>query len=165
MNTKIEKYINSGILEAYVTGAATADEERLVLQLKQQHPEVRRALYRLETDMELLAQSMAILPPPGSWDKIEAEIDALIAHEKPVPQPFSERQQTYNPPPQDNAPGYIDMESESNHIRVHKAWKWVLAAVFILGKIFLGTAIYFYLENRQAQQQIKDLKTEIKALK
>jgi uncharacterized protein YpmS len=46
-------------------------------------------------------------------------------------------------------------------MRVHKTWKWVFAAVFVLGKIFLACAIYFYLENRQAQQQVKELKSEL----
>jgi hypothetical protein len=31
-----------------------------------------------------------------------------------------------------------------------------------LGKIFLASAIYFYLENRQAREQINELKLELK---
>jgi uncharacterized protein YpmS len=50
-------------------------------------------------------------------------------------------------------------------MRIHKNWKWVFAAVFILGKIFLAFAIYFYLENRQTQLQLNDLKTELRQLK
>jgi predicted MFS family arabinose efflux permease len=47
-------------------------------------------------------------------------------------------------------------------MRVHKVWRWVFAAVFILGKIFLAAAIYFYLENRQAQENIKELKQQLR---
>lgn len=166
MNTQIEQYINSGVLEAYVTGSATAAEEREVLRLKEVFPEVKEALYRLEVDMEMLAATMAIPPPPNTWDKIEAEIDEIILREKTAPKSFTEREgYNYAPPEPDAGPQYIDVEAESNHMRIHKAWKWVFAAVFVLGKIFLATAIYFYLENRQAQQQIQELKTEIKALK
>jgi predicted MFS family arabinose efflux permease len=50
-------------------------------------------------------------------------------------------------------------------MRIHKIWRWVFAAVFVLGKIFLGFAIYFYLENRQAQLQLKELKTELRQLR
>jgi hypothetical protein len=165
MSTNIEQYINSGILEAYVIGAATPQEEREILHLKETYPQVREALFQLELDIEAVAQSMAVMPPPGTWDKIEAEIDGLIAREQTAPNPFTQRQQNYTQPQQDNGPQYINVESESNHMRIHKVWKWVFAAVFVLGKIFLGTAIYFYLENRQAQLQIKELKTEIQALK
>jgi hypothetical protein len=165
MNANIEQCINSGILEAFVIGAATPAEEREILQLKEKHPEVRQALFKLETDLEALAQSMAIMPPPNTWDKIEAEIDGIIAREKTAPNLFTKKEQAFSPAPEDSAPNYINVESESNHMRIHKAWRWVFAAVFILGKIFLATAIYYYLENRQAQSQIKDLKSEIHSLK
>lgn len=164
MSSHIEQYINSGILEAYLTGAATPDEEREILYYKEKYPQVNEALQQLETDLEIMARSMAITPPPAMWNKIEAEIDDLIAREKTAPKPFSEPlENTYNRP--GTGPQYIDVEAQTSHIRIHKTWKWVFAAVFILGKIFLIAAIYFYLENRQAQQQIKELKSEIQALK
>lgn len=164
MNAQIQQYINSGVLEAYVTGSATVAEEREVLLLKKTYPEVRDALYQLEVDMEMLAATMAIPPPPGTWDKIENEINDLILREKTSPKAFVEREeQNYTSAPPGNASQYIDVEAESNHMRIHKNWKWVFAAVFILGKLFLAAAIYFYLENRQAQEQIQELKTEIKA--
>lgn len=160
----IKQYINSGILEAYVTGTATPEEEREILYYKEKYPQVNETLKQLETDLENMARSMAITPPPHMWDKIEAEIDGIIAREKTAPQPFTKPQEkTYNK--QDTGPQYIDVEAQTSHIRIHKAWKWIFAAVFILGKIFLITAIYFYLENRQAQQQIKELKSEIQLLK
>ncbi len=64
----------------------------------------------------------------------------------------------------DKKPGsssFIEVEGTSSHIRVHKIWRWVFGVVFILGKIFLIFAIYFYLENRHAQQEIEQLKREL----
>lgn len=152
------------MLEAYVTGSATQEEEREILYFTQKYPEVKQALEQLELDMELMAAVMAIPPPPGAWDKIDSAIDDIILREQTAPNPFKERQeQSFRP--KEDAPRYIDADIQDSHMRVHKAWKWVFAAVFILGKIFLATAIYFYLENRQAQQQIQELKTEVKALK
>lgn len=164
MNTLVEQYINSGMLEAYVMGVATAAEEQEIRQLKRQYPEVREALFQLEVDMENIAMSMAIEPPPGTWDKIESEIEGLIVREQTIPKAFAERGRSTHTAP-DRDPQFIEIEAESSHIRIHKTWRWVFAAIFILGKLFLVTAIYFYLENRQAQQQIKELKTEIKSLK
>lgn len=159
----IKQYINSGTLEAFVTGAATPAEEQEVLFLKERYPEVREALNQLETDLENMAQAMAVPAPPDTWFKIEAEINSLIAQEART-QPFTE-QQNKQCPPYTEAPGFIDVESQSSHMRVHKSWKWIFAAVFVLGKIFLACAIYFYLENRQAQQQVTELKQEIKELR
>lgn len=164
MNLDIERYLNSGMLEAYVIGAATPEEEREVLRFKENYPEVKNALLQLELDMENMAAVMAIPPPPGAWNKIDSAIDDIILREQKSPKLFIETErETFTP--KEEAPRYIDASIQDSHMRVHKSWKWVLAAVFILGKIFLATAIYFYLENRQAQEQIQQLKIEVKALK
>ncbi|GAB3931483.1 hypothetical protein [Mucilaginibacter myungsuensis] len=163
MNTEIQKYIDSGLLEAYVTGSATPEEEREVLFYKQRYPEVKDALNQLELDMEAMAFAMAIPPPPTAWDRIETEIDDIILRERSEPTKFTEPEPKVAPEP--DMPRYIDVQVQDSHMKIHKAWRWVFAAVFVLGKIFLGCAIYFYLENRQAKQTIMELKTEIKALK
>lgn len=60
---------------------------------------------------------------------------------------------------------FIEVQGLSSHMRVHKLWRWVLAAIFILGKIFLGFAIYYYLESKQAHEQIQELKMELKQIR
>jgi hypothetical protein len=160
----IKQYIESGILETYVMGIATEEEQKELLRMKEGHPEVREALYQLELDMEKVAGKMAIIPPFDTWDKIEREIDELMARPEIQVEPFTHNGKQFNGQ-KANGNQYIEVESESNLMRIHKNWRWVFAAVFVLGKIFLGCAIYFYLENRQAQQQIIDLKTEVRTLK
>lgn len=158
----IQQYIESGVLEAYVLGAASEAETQELLLYKKRYPQVQNALDELERDMEYIAEQMAIIPPPITWSKIEASINEITI--TPDYEPLrlrarEERGDYYRT----NRENYIEVaEAESTHIRVHKNWKWVFAAVFILGKIFLGCAIYFYLENRQAQQQILDLKSELR---
>lgn len=158
----IQEYIESGILEAYVLGSASDAETRELLQLKARYPQVRDALEELELDMERIAEHMAVVPPPGTWEKIEEEISGLIERPEFTPAPkreFNGRDASTNKT--DERERYIEVESSSEYMRIHKQWKWIFAAVFILGKIFLVCAIYFYLENRQAQQQIQELKTEL----
>ena len=159
----IKEYIDSGILESYVLGSASQSETRELLQLKAQHPEIEEALYQLEIDMERIAQHMAITPPSDMWERIEDSISELIVTPETAPLQIQEKNFTQNKDSQKE--GYIEVEAESSHMRIHKNWKWVFAAVFVLGKIFLACAIYFYLENRQAQQQIQDLKIELKQYK
>ncbi|WP_184545696.1 hypothetical protein [Mucilaginibacter sp. FT3.2] len=165
---KIEDYIESGILETFVMGAASDDEVKQLLYMKASYPQVDEALQQLEKDMERIAMNMAIAPPPNTWNKIEQEINDIILRDKTEPQKFSPKREheefngnkAYN-----NQHQYIEVEAESSHMKIHKNWKWVFAAIFVLGKIFLGCAIYFYLENRQAQQQLQELKTELKQVK
>ncbi len=147
----IEEYIESGILEAYILGSASDAEIRELLQLKAEYPQVRSALEELELDMERIAEQMAIMPPPNTWAKIEQEIDGLIEAPELKPSPRREfngyKRQTQTA---DERERYIEVESSSEYMRIHKQWKWIFAAVFVLGKIFLACAIYFYLESRQA---------------
>lgn len=161
---KINEYIESGILEAYLLGSASESEKKELLYLKAKHPQIQNALYHLETDMEYMAQMMAINPPPAVWNRIETEINELVK----TPQ--------FNALTVDDTPGrnnkkghkspdFIEVEGSSSHMRIHKLWRWVLLGIFILGKIFLAFAIYFYLQNRQQDDQIKQLKAEIELLK
>lgn len=150
-------------METYVMGVATEDEVQQVLSLKKTSPEFKDALEKLELDMEIMAQSMAIPPPSGVLAKIEHEINEIQRRNQSVKKAVEpEYRYDHNEQERTRRERYIEVESESNQMRVNKAWKWVFAAVFLLGKVFLATAIYFYLENRQAQEQIKELKIELK---
>jgi len=158
----VKEYIESGILETYVMGAASEAEVKELLYLKSRYPEINLALKELEEDMERIAQNMAMIPPPAVWDRIDEEINDLIIAPDVAPEIFKKKTE-----PKTEKPGqqYIEVESESTHMKIHKNWRWVFAAVFVLGKIFLGFAIYFYLENRQAQERIQELKTEVRQLR
>ncbi len=153
-------------METYVMGVATDTEIQQVLWAKKQFPEFADALTKLEVDMEILAQSMAVPPPSGILSKIEQEVNEIKLREQNLER-FTETESRYKQAEQEKVKQdrYIEVESETNQMRISKAWRWVFAAVFVLGKIFLGFAIYFYLENRQAQEQIKDLKIEINQIK
>jgi hypothetical protein len=162
----IQDYIESGALEAYVIGAASADEVKELLYLKNRYPEISFALQQLETDMERISQHMALTPPPGTWSKIEQQINELILREENDPEILARHDdRNYDNKSYKTNKNYIEVEAESTYMRLHKNWKLVFWAVFALSKIFLVCSIYFYLENRQAQENIKELKTELRALK
>lgn len=157
---KINEYIESGILEAYVLGSASEAEAKELLYLKAQHPQIQDALEHLEIDMERIAQLMAINPPPGVWSKIEDGINELVKT------PRAEAL-TVKMPPKGSGKGrknqdFIEVDGSSSHMRVHKIWRWVLLGIFLLGKVFLCFAIYFFLQSRQQQEQIRELKSEIR---
>jgi len=159
---KIKEYIESGILEAYVLGSASEAETQELMYLKELHPQIQSALYHLEVDIERMAEYMAIKPPPDIWFKIENDISELVKR------PAAEQLSVTSRPRKERGgrkKEYIDVDSKSSHMRVHKIWRWILIAIFILGKIFLGFAIFFYLENRQIKEEISNLKSELKQLK
>ncbi len=160
---EIKKIIDSGILETYAMGIATEEEIEQVLRYKKNYPEVNVALQQIELGLENFALKNGIEPPAGTLEKIENRIHEIQLREKEVRTPleFEEAKQRYDEP---KSP-YIEVESTSSHMRIHKSWRWVFAAVFVLGKIFLGFAIYYYLENRQMTQQMNELKIEMNKIK
>ena len=156
---KINEYIESGILEAYLLGSASEAETTELLYLKAKHPQIQDALQHLELEIEEIAQHMAIKPPPNTWAKIEDRINELAKT------PVLESMPIKRPPKKDDgakSDQFIHVDASSSHMRVHKIWRWLFIGVFILGKIFLGFAIYFYLENRQLKKEINRLEAELK---
>ncbi|MBC7401408.1 MAG: hypothetical protein H7289_15825 [Mucilaginibacter sp.] len=156
---KVKEYIESGVLEACVLGSASEEETQRLLQLKKRYPEIQEALFQLEVDMETFAQHISIPPPTGMLEKIESGINALIIPEEI---PHVTDRESNNRHDYGSRNQFIEVEAESSQMRVHKTWRWIMAGIFVLGKIFLIAAIYYFLENRQAQEQIQQLKTELK---
>lgn len=159
---KINEYIESGVLEAYVLGSASEAEINELLQYKTQYPEVEHALLALEEDLEQIYQHMAIAPPPGMWNKIEGSINELVASHNNEALKISAPDSGKKKHKKSSAGQFIEVEGASSHMRIHKLWRWIFGAVFLLGKIFLAFAIYFYLESRQAEQRIQKLEAELK---
>jgi len=157
----IKDYLESGTLEAFVLGSASETEAAELQQLKIRYPEIEQALDALEADLEMIAQHMAITPPPDVLERIEDHIHTLKKQSVTDRFPDHHRNHGQQSSAKDKVQ-YIEVEGASSHMRIHKIWRWVFAAVFILGKIFLGFAIYYYLENRQAREELKELKREIR---
>jgi hypothetical protein len=156
---KINEYIESGILEAYVLGSASEAEAKELLYLKAKHPQIQGALEHLEVDMERIAQLMAISPPPGMWPKIEDSINELV--KTPRGEALTVKMPPKGSGKSRKSQDFIEVDGSSSHMRVHKIWRWILIGLFVLGKIFLGFALYFFLQNRQQEEQIRELKLEI----
>lgn len=141
-------------------GSASDEEVRELLKLKKEHPQIRQALYELEIGFEDMAKSMAIPPSDTTWMKIETEINEVIKRPHiealPIEQSGSGRKSNSR-----RHGSLIDIESTTSHIRVHKLWRWVLAFIFLMGKIFLAFAIYFYFANRNSEQKIEELQMKL----
>jgi len=157
---KIKEYIESGVLEMYVFGSASEEETKELLKLKKQYPEIQEALWNLELDLERISQQMAIIPPPGTFEKIEAGINSLIKTPRPDDL-IIEEIIIGNRPASDNNQ-MMEVQAAPSYMRILKIWGWVFAAIFLLGVIFLAIAVYFYQKNSHTKQEIELLKTKLK---
>ena len=142
----IELYLQSGIVESYALGLATSQEAAEFEQLLPHYPELKDALVDFEYHLELFSIDNEVPPPAEVRKRIEDRLRDL---------------------PVVAAPGYrgdrgsrteyVAAKETSDHIRVHKIWRTLFIAVFVLSKIFLILAIYYFIEYRHAEKQINQL--------
>jgi len=73
----IKNYISSGIIELYVMGLCSPEEEKELEQLRRQYPELQEAILRYETEMENKMLRDGTLPPADVDEKILEQLDSL----------------------------------------------------------------------------------------
>ena len=81
---QIEEIKNSGILEDYVLGTATPEEERRVQSFIERYPEIREEVDAMTQTLEQYGHIYAIQPPPqlrARWEGQHGRIGALAVRE------------------------------------------------------------------------------------
>ena len=73
----INSYISSGIIELYVMGMCSPEEEKELELLRRQHPLLNEAILRYETELEVNMQKNTTLPPADVDATILKNLDAL----------------------------------------------------------------------------------------
>lgn len=73
----IQAYIASGIVELYVMGLCTPEEEKELEQLRAQYPMLHQAIYNFELQMEKRMMQQSALPPIKTDEKILENLTSL----------------------------------------------------------------------------------------
>ena len=73
----IKEYITSGIIEQYVTGLCSKEEEQELETLRRQYPELHTAIEQYEAELEKNMQLHVTLPSVETDEKILATLDML----------------------------------------------------------------------------------------
>lgn len=95
----IENYINSGIIEMYVMGALSEDENQEVLKLADTYPEISVEVERVTTALENYARANEKQPSPALKPLLMATLDYLDRIEKgeaPLVAPILSKSTTIN---------------------------------------------------------------------
>jgi len=143
----IQQYIASGIIESYVLGLASPDEGGQFERLLPFYPELQAAVSDFGFQVELFAIQHEAPPPSDAFYRIEdrlRELPAVIRHTGTG----SHRKKEND---------YVSVRESSTHIRVHKYWRIAFIAVFILSKLLLIGFIYFLLQYRHAERDLRAL--------
>jgi anti-sigma-K factor RskA len=141
VNTK--EYIESGILEAYVLGALSAEECAQVRAAMAQYPEVAAEVASIEEAMGNLAQETAEVPPAFMQDKIWDVIHAQGATVFPVSEPLP-------------APKVVPLAPTARREN-----SWLRAAVWVALIGSLVTNIYLWSESRKSSRQAEEATAQV----
>jgi hypothetical protein len=128
------------MVESYVLGLSTPEEKEELERLLPQHPELQTELRLVENTFHKIWLEDAYPPP------IELRQRAL--------QPFDWADKEAGR--EEKKPNYTFINiapNQSDFITVHKVWKWIFFAAFLLFKFCLFLAIYFYFKYRQVEDR------------
>lgn len=136
---ELNHYIQSGIIESYVLGIATASEIEELQQMRRLYPSLNTEIVAVERRIESSALAEAVQPSPYLKQRIFHHVNWEDKHT-----------------PKDDGSRYtfINIHSkDSQHITVHRWWRIFFIIVFILSKVCLFFAIYFFLKYQQTRER------------
>jgi anti-sigma-K factor RskA len=140
----IKEYIASGILEAYLLGTLSPDEELLVAANIAKFPVLRDELAALEKAMEQYGAAIAKTPPPELEDKIWDTIQALPQRTRPSVTPSKSIE--FKPP-------------------VARSFSWKYAAVLIALAGSLGANMLLMEQGNKHRDESLVLNTKLEKIR
>lgn len=144
---EIRAYIESGILELYVLGQLTAEEQLEVEAMAAKYPEIKTEIGAIELAMEEYAMQNAINPSPGLDQKIFSAIGATTEV------PSTEKQ------PEVSEQKIIPLNTDSYDSRI-RSLRLALTACAVLLLVSLGFLYSAHHRLNVAQDQIASLSTQ-----
>jgi anti-sigma-K factor RskA len=135
----IREYIQSGIIEQYVLGLASAPEAAELEQLRKQHPELNEAVLNFENSLEEHLMLKKVQPP--------AHIKSLLQK-----QLFEESSLKAVAP--------ILSREKATSINNTNLWKYLAAASIVLLIVSTALNFYFYSGYKNSAEQYQALLTE-----
>jgi hypothetical protein len=144
---KTQDFIESGILESYLLGIATEEEQHVVNQMILTHSEVSEYIMRFEKNLQRYFLQNAVPPPTDVREILLLRTNKTDIRKK--------EKDTYYDIPKDNTKKkeeYLEIEVNDTYIKVHKWWRPAFIAIFILSKILLIAGLYYYF-NASSQEK------------
>ncbi|PSL49138.1 hypothetical protein CLV51_101468 [Chitinophaga niastensis] len=154
----INNYIESGIIERYLLGLATTEQEEELLYLRQLYPllDVEMTTVALRIEGKLLEE--AVHPP-------EELKDTVLRRIRPRNRQGKHHNNGYNTNEhQQNGPTYINLQPGWNRrISVSIWWRCAFIAVIVLSMSLAASTWYFYQRAAQLEEVLIRLKMPVPA--
>lgn len=153
----LKNYIDSGVIERYLLGLATPEQERELMYMRRLHPILEQEIAEAELRIEKQILAEAVLPPAYLKDDVMEQARRYKHHES-----YYNKHQ-HNPPPAD--PVYINIKPGWNRqISVSIWWRCAFLALCVLTMSLAASTWYLYKRTSQLEQVLIKLKTPAEEL-
>ncbi len=164
----IQTYISSGILESYVLGLTSPEENEQIEALAEQHESIRAEIASIQSALETYATQFSQEPPASLKNKVMTALDELEAQEA-AKGPFITVEKTDEKDKEENEIplGVEQAESDAgdNMITLSATYKagvsryWMAAACILLGVSILAN-LFLFTQWKQTETQLSQAKAE-----
>ena len=137
--SKIEAYISSGVIEAFVLGQLNESETKELLQYAAEHEEVRKALDEAEETLFALGQEGSIAPPAQSKNALFQELGI-----EPSSSEVEIDKENFN----------IDIKKEAKAFSIYP---YLSAAASIVAVIGIAFSAYFYNQWQATETRLSNI--------
>jgi len=150
-----QDFIESGVLESYLLGFATEEEQHEINQQILTSSEFSDYVVEFERNAQRYFLQNAVPPPPATREIIQlragkTDIEKAGKHTYyDIPRTEQKKEE------------YLNVEVNDTYIKVHKWWRPAFIAVFVLSKVFLIACLYYYFKSASQEKEIEKLRTEI----
>ncbi len=142
----LNDYIESGIIESYLLGLASAEESELFEHMRSLYPELHTEIAATEYRLQKVMEEDGVTPPATVWNKIS---ERLTPHGRGSYYSKAGRQQA-------EAPTYI-LQPRNNTITVSIWWRCTVIAMMLLIMGLVASTVYFYQQFRNMEERLMRL--------
>ncbi|HEY0610352.1 MAG TPA: hypothetical protein VGD35_11865 [Chitinophaga sp.] len=144
----LRTYIDSGAVECYLLGLASAEEEALLHEMRRLHPELESEISVTAFKLQEAAMEGGIKPPAEVWDNIVREVKR---EERKAQQQRHYRRRSDEP-----AYTVINLQEAPprRYIKVSIWWRCAFIALCMLVMALLASNIYFYRKYHEMEERV-----------
>lgn len=158
MTLDLKNYIDSGVIERFLLGLATPEQERELMYMRRLHPVLEQEIAMVELQIENQLVAEAVLPPANLKDAVLAQARRHKQREKY----YSSEHKPEQPAPD---PVYINLKPGWNRLMtVSIWWRCAFLAICVLAMALAASTWHFYNRAAQLEEVLIKLKTPAAAL-
>lgn len=142
----LRTYIDTGAVECYLLGLASAEEETLLYEMRRLYPELESEISVTAFKLEEAAMEGGLTPPAEVWDRISRKIRW---------EGQETQQQRYR---KSDEPAYTVINLQEapprRYIKVSIWWRCAFIALCMLVMALLASNIYFYRKYHEMEERV-----------